>query len=175
MSFEMDFEIHSRSHKACAIHLQSLTFVRCGGLHANIFTPNLASGIFSHHQNVTLAVCGDPSDDTKTRPGPIAWRIPPLDIFKLEHCETWEMEHLQLVHAKKVFLSLVWRQGPEGMYKMVIQQIAHRRTFSGVDEVHVTSNWSDKDFGELQRVCSAKGVKLVKGLERAGRVIGRMG
>jgi len=145
---------------ACAAHLQRLTFVRCGGLHANIFTKKLASGAFGHPQRVTLAVCGDPSDDT-TPPGAIEWKIPALDIFELDHFATWEMEHLQHVHAKKVFLSRVWRQGPEGMYKMVIQQIAHKSAFPEAVEVHVTTDWSDEDFGELQRVCSTKGVKLV--------------
>jgi hypothetical protein len=145
---------------ACARHLQSLTFVRCGGLHAGIFTQKLASGVFGHPRKVSLRVCGNLSDDTKP-PEVIEWTIPALDTFELEHFATWEMEHLQLIHAKKVFLSRVWRQGPNGMYKMVIQQIAHKRAFPEVVEVHVTTQWKDEDFGELQRVCSARGVKLV--------------
>ncbi len=145
---------------ACAGHLQSLTFIQCGGLHANIFTQKLASGVFGHPQRVSMAICGDPSDDRKS-PGPIEWTIPALDTFELDHFATWEMEHLQLIHAKKVFLSRVWRQGPGGMYKTVIQHIAEKRAFPEVVEVHVTTDWSDEDFRELQCVCSARGVKLV--------------
>jgi len=145
---------------ACAGHLQSLTFTRCGGLHANIFTQKLASGVFGHPRRVSLAICGDPSDDRKP-PGAIEWTIPALDTFELDHFATWEMEHLQLIHAKKVFLSRVWRQGPNGMYKMVIQEIAHKRAFPEAVEVHVTTDWSDEDFKELQSVCSARGVKLI--------------
>jgi hypothetical protein len=145
---------------ACARHLQSLTFVRCGGLHAGIFTQKLASGVFGHPRKVSLQKCGDPSDDRKP-PEVIKWTIPALDTFELDHFSMWEMEHLQLIHAKKVFLSRVWRHSPNGMYKMVIQQIAHKRAFPEVVEVHVTTKWSDEDFGELQRVCSARGVKLV--------------
>jgi len=109
---------------------------------------------------VSLAMCGDPSDD-KRPPGPIKWTIPALDTLKLDHFATWEMEHLQLIHAKKLFLSRVWRQGPEGMYKMVLQQIAHKRAFPEATEVHVTTDWSGEDFRELQRVCSAKDVKMI--------------
>ena len=145
---------------ACAAHLQSLTFIRCGGLHANIFTHKLASGVFGHPKKVSLAMCGDASDD-KRPPGPIEWTIPALDTFKLDHFATWEMEHLQLIHAKKVFLCRVWRQDPEGMFKMVIQQIAHKGAFPEAKEVHVTTYWSDEDLCELQRVCSARGVKMI--------------
>jgi len=145
---------------ACAAHLQSLTFIRCGGLHANIFTQKLASGVFGHPRKVSLAVCGNQSDDRKP-PGPIEWTIPALDTLKLNHFATWEMEHLQLIHAKKVFLSRAWRQGPQGMYKMVIQQIAHKGAFPEATEVHVTTDWSDEDFSELQGVCSARGVKMI--------------
>ena len=141
---------------ACATHLQILTFVQCSGLHAGIFTQKLASGVFGHPQKVTLEVCGDPSDDREP-PRPVEWTIPPLDIFELDNFAAWEMEHLQLVHAKKVFLSRVW----SGMYKMATQQISDRRAFPGAVEMHVTNGWDYADFGELQRVCSAKGVKLV--------------
>lgn len=157
---------------ACARHLQSLAFIRCGGLHAGIFAQKLASGVFGHPQKVTLAVCGSTSDDRKL-PGPVVWTIPALDILELDHFAMWEMEHLQLVHAKKVFLSRVWGQDPAGTYKMTIQQIAHRGAFPGAVEVHVTTDWSDEDFRELQRVCSAKGVGLVmRDWER--RLIGSM-
>ena len=145
---------------ACAAHLQSLTFVRCGGLHANIFTRKLASGVFGRPREVSLTTCGNSSDDRKP-PGPIEWTIPALDTLKLDHFETWEMEHLQLIHAKKVFLSRVWSQGSEGKYKMVIQQIAHKRAFPEATEVHFRPSWSDKDFIALQRVCSARGVRMI--------------
>ena len=145
---------------ACAGHLQSLTFTNCGGVHANLFTQNLASGVFGHPQRVSLAVCGDPSDDTKP-PEAIDWTIPALDTFELDHFATWEMEHLQLIHARKVFLSRVWRQGPGGMYKTVIRHIADKRAFPEVVEVHVTTDWGDEVFKELQCVCSARGVKVV--------------
>ena len=140
---------------ACATHLQVLTFVQCSGLHAGIFTQKLASGVFGHPQKVTLEACGDPSDDREP-PSPVTWTIPPLDIFELDNCEAWEMEHLQLVHAKKVFLSRVW----SGMYKMAIRQISEGRAFPGAVEMHVTNGWDDVDLGELQRVCSAKGVNI---------------
>ena len=145
---------------ACAGHLQSLTFTQCGGLHANIFTQKLASGVFGHPQRVSLVMCGNPSDDRKP-PEAIEWTIPALDTFELDHFATWEMEHLQLIHARKVFLSRVWRQGPDGMYKTVIRHIADKRAFPEAVEVHVTTDWSDEDFRELQSVCSARGVKLV--------------
>ena len=145
---------------ACADHLQSLSFTRCGGLHANIFTRKLASGVLGHPRRVSLAICGDPSDD-RNPPGPIEWTIPALDTFELDHFATWEMEHLQLIHAKKLFLSRVWRQGPDGMYKMVIQQIADKRAFPEAVEVHVTNDWSDEDFRALQSVCPARGVRLI--------------
>ena len=47
------------------------------------------------------------------------------------------------------------------MYKMVIHQIAHKRAFPEAFEVHVTTEWSDEDFGEMQRVCAAKVVRSV--------------
>ena len=145
---------------ACAGHLQSLTFTNCGGLHAGIFTQKLASGVFGHPQRVSLAMCGDRSDDRKP-PEAIEWTIPALDTFKLDQFAMWEMEHLQLIHARKVFLSRVWTRGPRGMYKMVIQQIADKSVFPEVVEVHVTTDWGDEDFRELQCVCSVRGVKLV--------------
>jgi len=144
---------------ACAAHLQSLTFGGCGGLQANIFTQKLASGVFGHPQKVSLATCGKLSD--KRPPGLIEWTIPALDTFKLSCSATREMEHLQLIHAKKVFLSRVRRHSPQGLYKMVIQQIAHERAFPEATEVHVTTDWSDEDFSELQRVCSARGIKII--------------
>ena len=145
---------------ACATHLQILTIARCSGLHPGIFMQKLASGVFGHPKKVTLEACGDSTDHPEP-PRPIAWTIPPLDIFELDDFKAWHMEHLQLVHAKKVFLSRVWRQGPEGMYEMAVQQISDRRVFPGAVEIHVTNDWSDGDFGELRRVCSTKGVKLV--------------
>ena len=145
---------------ACAGHLRSLTFTNCGGVHANIFTQKLASGVFGHPQRVSLAMCGDPSDDRKP-PEAIEWSIPTVDTFELDHFATWEMEHLQLIHARKVFLSRVWRQGPGGMYRTVIRHIADKRAFPDVVEVHVTTDWGDEVFKELQCVCSARGVKVV--------------
>ena len=145
---------------ACATHLQSLTFVQCSGLHVVIFTQMLASGVFGHPKKVTLEACGDRCDDREP-PRPFARMIPPLDILELDNFEAWEMEHLQLIHAKVVFLSRVWRRGPEEMYKLAIQQISDRRAFPAAAEIHVTNDWSDGDFGELQRVCSTRGVKLV--------------
>ena len=145
---------------ACAGHLQSLTFFHCGGLHAGIFTQKLASGVFGHPQRVSLTACGDGSDNPKP-PEAIEWTIPALDTFKLDQFAMWETEHLQLIHARKVFLSRVWRQGPDGMYKTVIRHIADKRAFPEAVEVHVTTNWSDDDFRELQSVCSARGIKLV--------------
>ena len=145
---------------ACAGHLQSLTFTWCDGLYANIFTQKLASGEFGHPQRVSLAACGDGSDNPKP-PEAIEWTIPALDTFKLDQFAMWEMEHLQLIHARKVFLSRVWRQGPGGMYKTVIRHIADKRAFPEAVEVHVTTDWVDEDFRELQCVCSARGIKLV--------------
>ena len=143
---------------ACAAHLQSLAFVGCGGLQANVFTQMLASGVFGHPQRVSLSNCGSLSDDEKP-PGPIEWTIPALDTFKLDYPKPWEMEHLQLIHAKKVFLSQVW--GPDNTHKMVIHQLAHKRAFPEATEVHVTPIWCSEEFSELLRVCSARGVREV--------------
>jgi hypothetical protein len=147
---------------ACASHLQSLTFIWCGGLHAGIFTQKLASGAFGHPRKVSLAMCGTPADDREP-PEVIEWSIPALDILELDYFLTWEMEHLLLIHAKKVFLSHVWSQSLDGMYRVVIQQIAHKRAFPEAAEIHVTTDWSNEDFGELRRVCPARGVKLIRG------------
>jgi len=145
---------------ACAAHLQSLTFIQCSGLHANIFIQMLASGVFGHPQKVSLTECGNMSDDRKPL-GPIEWTIPALDTLELNCFAAWEMEHLQLLHARKLFLSLVWTQGPEGMDQMVLQQITHKRAFPEATEVHVTSNWSDENFSKLQCICSTRGVKMI--------------
>jgi len=156
LDFRLQHSFAESSTWACATHLQSLTIVDCHGLYADIFTQKLASGVFGQPQKVSLKM--HDSSPEKTPPGPIEWTIPALDTFKLDFFTTWEMEHLQLIHAKKVFLSRVCRQRT---YKMVIQQIAHKSAFPEATEIHVTTSLSGEDFRELQRVCSARGVKTI--------------
>jgi len=152
---------------ACAGHLQSLTFIRCDRLYANVFTKMLASGVFGHPQKVSLSDFDtyqgvrklsdwDPDDILPRPPAHREWTIPTLDTLEFDFLATWEMESLQLVHTKKVFLSRVTETREK-----IIQQLAHKTSFPELVELHVTTDWNDQDFIELQRVCSARGVRKI--------------
>lgn len=119
------------------------------------------------HSKACVRCTGSPSKGifdgvvARLTPRAIEWTIPALETSKLDHLATWEMEHFQVIHAKKVSLGRVLRYGPDEMYKIVIQQIVHGRAPPEAAEVHIPTDWSDEDFGELQSVCSAKWVRLI--------------
>jgi hypothetical protein len=146
---------------ACAANLQHVSLTRCRGAHAAIFTRQLAAGAIGHLRTLYMSICGAWSDD-KTLPGATEWTIPALDVLELDHFAEWEMLHFARIHAKRVFLSRVWRMAQMRNEKALIMAMKKVTTFPEVVELHVTPDWSDPGFGDLRAACLAREMGVVE-------------
>ena len=146
---------------ACAANLQHMSLTCCRGAHAAIFVRQLAAGVMGPLRTLYMSICGAWSDD-ETLPGATKWTIPALEVLELDHFAGWEMGHFAMIHAKKVFLSRVWRMAGMRDPSALIMAMADNRTFPEVTELHVTPNWSDQNFGYLRAVCLARDIKVVE-------------
>ena len=146
---------------ACAENLQHMSLARCRGAHAAIFTRQLAAGAIGRLRTLHMSGCGAWSDD-ETLPGATKWTIPALEVFEVDHFSQWEMRHLAMIHAKKVFLSRVWQMAGMREAEALIIAMKDTTTFPEVIELHVTPEWSDQDFDDLQAVCLAREIKVVE-------------
>jgi hypothetical protein len=95
---------------ACADHLQHIRLAQCRGIHAAIFSNQLAAGIFGHPRTVRLAFCGDRSDQENLPRAP-RWNIPSLELLELNNFTPWAMEYLGQIHTKVVRLKKTWHRG----------------------------------------------------------------
>ena len=145
----------------CAANLQHVSLTRCWGVHAAIFTRQLAAGAIGCLRTLHMSICGEPIDDT-TLPGATKWTIPALEVLELDYCTGWEMHHFAMIHAKGVFLSRVWRTALMGQERALIMAMKDMATFPEVIELHVLPNWSDQDFHSLQAVCFARDIEVVE-------------
>ena len=148
---------------ACAANLQHVSLTRCRGAHAAIFTRQLAAGAIGHLRTLYMSICGARSDDeTLPVPGATKWTIPPLEILELDHFAAWEMCHFAMIHARKVFLSRVWKLAGMRSAKALIMAMTDTTTFPGAIELHVTHEWSDQDLDDLRTTCFTRGIKVVE-------------
>jgi hypothetical protein len=145
---------------ACAPYLQHIELHRCGGVHAAIFTHQLAAGIFGHPKSLYLSMCGAVSDDV-TRPIATKWTIPRLEIVQFEYFAEWEMRHFAIIHTKKAFLSSVWRHALNGEYARTVEALSDPRTFPTLEKVHMSYHWEGDMLRDLTRVCLERGIREV--------------
>lgn len=169
LEFIRGLDVHHRESLAaptawaCAANLQHVSLTRCRGAHAAIFTQQLAAGAIGRLRTLYMSICGARSDDeTLPKPGATKWTIPPLEVLELDHFAAWEMHHFAMIHARKVFLSRVWKLAGMRGAKALIMAMTDTTTFPGAIELHVTPEWSDQDFDDLRTECFKRGIKVVE-------------
>jgi len=146
---------------ACAANLQHVSLTRCRGAHAAIFTRQLAAGAIGHLRTLYMSICGAWSDD-ETLPGAAKWTIPALEVLELDHFAEWEMRHFAMIHVKKVFLSRVWQMAGMREAQALIKAMTDTTTFPEAIELHVSPEWGDQDFDDLQAACLTREIKVVE-------------
>ena len=145
---------------ACAANLQHMHLIRCRGVHAAIFTRQLAAGAIGHLRTLYISFCGTGSDD-ETLPVATNWTIPALEVLELEHFAAWEMRHFAVIHVRKVILSRVLQVDYMEDTQALITAMTATTTFPGAIELHVTPEWSDQDFNDLRIACFTRDIKVV--------------
>ena len=166
--FEIDYGLtvnHRESFStptawACAANLQHVRF-SCGGVHAAIFTRQLAAGAIGHLRTLYMAFCGTESDD-ETLPVATKWTIPSLEVFELDHSAAWEIRYFAIIHARNVFLSNVRQEDFMEDAQALVMAMTDTTTFPGAIELHVTPEWNDQDFNDLRIACFARDIKVVE-------------
>ena len=146
---------------ACAANLQHVSLTRCRGVHAAIFTRQLAAGAIGCLRTLRMSLCGDVNSD-ETLPGATKWTIPALEVLELDNFAEWEMRHFAMIHAKKVLLSCVWQSPVMREGEALITAMRDTATFPGVIELHVASRWGDHDIDDLRAVCLAREIEIVE-------------
>ena len=146
---------------ACAANLQHVRLFRCSGVHAAIFTRQLAAGVIGHLRTLYVSFCGTGSDD-EMLPVATNWTIPALEVLELDHFAAWEMRHLAIIHVTKVCLSRVFQVDNMEDTQALITAMTATTTFPGAIELHVTPEWSDQDFNDLRTACFTRDIKVVE-------------
>jgi hypothetical protein len=145
---------------ACAGHLQHIRLVDCQGVHAAIFSNQLAAGIFGHPRTVYLSACGDNSDQEDLPRAP-KWNIPRLELLQLDHFALWEMNYLGQIHTQVVRINQTWQHGCE----QLIEALKDAAMFPGVQVLKIVKWWEEEYFGDLQEACRSRGINAVELVE----------
>ena|SRR5258706_3155317 len=146
---------------ACAANLQHVRLIRCRGVHAAIFTRQLAAGVIGHLRILYLSSCGTGLDDG-TLPVATKWTIPALEVLELDCFAAWEMRYFAMIHVRKVFLSRVCQVDYMEDTQALITAMTNTTTFPGAIELHVTPEWSDQSFDNLRMACFTRDIKVVE-------------
>jgi len=142
---------------ACADHLQHIRLAWCQGVHAAIFSNQLAAGVFGHPRTVRLAICGDDSDQEDLPRAP-KWTIPRLKLLELDHFAPWEMRYLGQIHAEVVRMDRTWQRGR----KLLVEVLKDAAMFPGVQVLQVVDTWEEEHLGDLKEACLSRGIKAVE-------------
>jgi hypothetical protein len=151
---------------ACADHLQHIRLVHCQGVHAAIFSNQLAAGIFGHPRTVYLSRCGDDSDQEDLPRAP-KWNIPRLELLELDHFSPWEMNYLGQIHTRVVRMNRTWQHGCE----QLTEALKDAAMFPGVQVLKIADWWEQECeywwkgcecFGDFQEVCRSRGINTVE-------------
>ena len=142
---------------ACADHLQHIRLVCCRGVHAAIFSIQLAAGVFGHPRTVCLAICGNNSDPEDLPRAP-KWTIPRLELLELDYFLPWEMRYLGQIHAEVVRMDRTWTYGCE----LLVEVLKDAAMFPGVRVLQVADTWEEEHLGDLKEACLSRGIKAVE-------------
>jgi hypothetical protein len=145
---------------ACAGHLQHIHLAWCEGVHAAIFSNQLAAGVFGHPRTVSLAVCGDDSDQEDLPRAP-KWNIPRLELLELHYFAPWEMNYLGQIHTQVARMNQTWQHGCE----QLIEALKDAAMFPGVQVLKIADWWEEECIGDLQEACRSRGINAVELVE----------
>jgi len=140
---------------ACAGRLEYLFIKQCA-IHSATIARQIGAGVFGPLREFYIVGCWENSGDS-LESAVTVWTIPPLKRLRVDQLNDLEMSRLRSIHAKKVYMRMVWSSRP-----LSIGAFKGSTTFPGVAELHVEKDWEDKDFKELKRSCAVRGLTNIK-------------